>query len=205
MQVQPAIGVDFATGVRNLLRQDPDIIMVGEIRDLETAEMAVQASLTGHLVLSTLHTNDAPSSVTRLLEIGTPAYQLRATLLGVVAQRLVRTLCTHCRVALKPEEVKWRGLRPPKGAEGGRYFTARGCDECRNTGYRGRIGLYEVLVLNSNLRSMIGDDLNLDHFRNGAQRQGMQTLRQSGALKVASGLTTVEEVMAVTPAGDLSL
>ncbi|MBB3102639.1 GspE/PulE family protein [Azomonas macrocytogenes] len=200
MQVQPNIDLTFASGVRALMRQDPDIIMVGEIRDLETAEMAIQAALTGHLVLSTLHTNDAPSAITRLLELGVPHYLLKATLLGVMAQRLVRTLCPHCKAPLALEEDIWQELtRPwsaplPPGAH-----KAVGCLECRDTGYRGRAGVYEIMLLNDHLKSLISADTDLLALRRQAFKDGMRSLRLSGAQKVASGLSTVEEVLRVTP------
>ncbi|MCU9947345.1 GspE/PulE family protein [Pseudomonas sp. PDM13] len=200
MQVQHNIDLTFASGVRALMRQDPDIIMVGEIRDLETAEMAIQAALTGHLVLSTLHTNDAPSAITRLLELGVPYYLLRATLLGVMAQRLVRTLCPHCKAPIELEEEDWQNLtRPwsaplPTGAH-----RAVGCLECRDTGYRGRAGVYEIMLLSDSVKSYITADTDLVGLRRNAFKEGMRSLRLSGAQKVAAGLTTVEEVLRVTP------
>ncbi|GLK87621.1 GspE/PulE family protein [Pseudomonas turukhanskensis] len=200
MQVQHNIDLNFASGVRALMRQDPDIIMVGEIRDLETAEMAIQAALTGHLVLSTLHTNDAPSAITRLLELGVPYYLLKATLLGVMAQRLVRTLCPHCKVPVEISEEDWQSLtRPwsaplPTGAH-----KAVGCLECRDTGYRGRAGVYEIMQLSDSLKPFISADTDLLSLRRQAFKEGMRSLRLSGAQKVAAGLTTIEEVLRVTP------
>ncbi|WP_165678258.1 GspE/PulE family protein [Metapseudomonas otitidis] len=200
MQVQHNIDLSFASGVRALMRQDPDIIMVGEIRDLETAEMAIQAALTGHLVLSTLHTNDAPSAITRLLELGVPYYLLRATLLGVMAQRLVRTLCPHCKAPMELEEEDWQNLtRPwsaplPTGAH-----RAVGCLECRDTGYRGRAGVYEIMLLSDGVKSLITADTDLVALRRQAFKDGMRSLRLSGAQKIAAGQTTVEEVLRVTP------
>ncbi|MDH1108186.1 GspE/PulE family protein [Pseudomonas otitidis] len=200
MQVQHNIDLSFASGVRALMRQDPDIIMVGEIRDLETAEMAIQAALTGHLVLSTLHTNDAPSAITRLLELGVPYYLLRATLLGVMAQRLVRTLCPHCKAPMELEEEDWQNLtRPwsaplPNGAH-----RAVGCLECRDTGYRGRAGVYEIMLLSDGVKSLITADTDLVALRRQAFKDGMRSLRLSGAQKIAAGQTTVEEVLRVTP------
>ena len=200
MQVQHNIDLTFASGVRALMRQDPDIIMVGEIRDLETAEMAIQAALTGHLVLSTLHTNDAPSAITRLLELGVPYYLLKATLLGVMAQRLVRTLCPHCKAPHPIEESDWQALtRPwnapvPTGA-----YRAVGCLECRDTGYRGRAGVYEIMQLGDNLKPYITADTDLLALRRQSFKEGMRSLRLSGAQKVAAGLTTIEEVLRVTP------
>ena len=201
MQVTPAIGVDFPTGVRTLLRQDPDIIMVGEIRDLETAEMAIQAALTGHLVLSTLHTNDAPTAVTRLLDLGVPSYLLNATLIGVMAQRLVRTLCPQCKVDDGPlDEATWTVLTQPWRAAAPQHVDrAGGCLECRMTGYRGRLGIYEIMTLTQPLRALIRPDCDLAKIRDQAYRDGMKPLRVSGAMKVAQGLTTADEVMKVAP------
>ncbi len=200
MQVQSQINLDFASGVRALLRQDPDIIMIGEIRDLETAEMAVQAALTGHLVLSTLHTNDAPTAVTRLLELGVPSYLIRATVLGVMAQRLVRKLCPHCKRAVDTDASGWRALTAPWRAEPpAQSYEAVGCLECRNSGYYGRQGIYEVLPMSESVQELVGDDIDLQAIRAQAVRQGMRTLRLSGAQKVAAGETTIEEVMRVAP------
>jgi general secretion pathway protein E len=201
MQVQPVIGVDFASGVRTLLRQDPDIIMVGEIRDRDTGDMAVQAALTGHLVLSTLHTNDAPTAVTRLLDLGIPAYLLNSTLLGVMAQRLVRTLCPHCKQPGEaPDDETWATMTTPFRAEKPRQaMAARGCLECRMTGYLGRVGLYEIMVMTPTLRRLVTQEADDRVVREQAYRDGMKPLRVSGAMKVAGGLTTVEEVMKVAP------
>jgi general secretion pathway protein E len=201
MQVQPAIGVDFASGVRTLLRQDPDIIMVGEIRDRETADMAVQAALTGHLVLSTLHTNDAPTAVTRLLDLGVPSYLITSTLLGVMAQRLVRTLCPHCKKpAEPPEDEVWEMItRPWRAEKPASVQEAVGCLECRMTGYRGRMGLYEIMLLTPAIRQIIHTDPDDARIREQAYKDGMKPLRVSGAMKVAAGLTTAEEVMKVAP------
>ncbi|KZC15227.1 MULTISPECIES: GspE/PulE family protein [unclassified Rhodanobacter] len=200
MQVQAAIDLDFAAGVRTLLRQDPDIIMIGEIRDLETAQMAVQASLTGHLVLSTLHTNDAPSAVTRLLDLGVPHYLIQSTLTGVVAQRLVRTLCPHCKRTTTQDPQAWSvlthgwNLLLPE-----QVFQPVGCLECRNTGFLGRTGIYEMLKLSSRLRGMISAHLDLGRFGHAALSEGMRPLRISAADQVAAGLTTVQEVLTVLP------
>ena len=200
MQVQSNIGVDFATGIRTLMRQDPDIIMVGEIRDLETAEMAIQSALTGHLVLSTLHTNDAPAAVTRMLDLGVPAYLLNSTVLGVMAQRLVRVLCPACKEKAPLEESAWELLVSPwKASKPDTTFIAKGCLDCRMTGYVGRIGIYEMMVLNSDIRSMINEKTDMDKLREQAYREGVKPLRISGALKVAAGITTVDEVMKVAP------
>lgn len=201
MQVQHNIDLNFASGIRALMRQDPDIIMIGEIRDLETAEMAIQAALTGHLVLSTLHTNDAPSALTRLLELGVPAYLLKATVLGVMAQRLVRTLCPHCKVADTIEAVDWQELTAPwKVALPKTVYRPEGCLQCRNTGYSGRQGLYEILTMSEAVKNEIGDQLDIDAIRRQGIKEGMRTLRLSGAQKIAAGATTIAEVMRVAPA-----
>ncbi len=201
MQVQHNIDLDFAGGVRALLRQDPDIIMIGEIRDLETAEMAIQAALTGHLVLSTLHTNDAPSAITRLLELGLPSYLLKATVLGVMAQRLVRTLCPHCKVAGPIDEAAWQQLVTPwKVVPPKMGYQPKGCLECRNTGYYGREGIYEILLMSETVQELVSENTGLDTIRRQAMKEGMHTLRLSGAHKVAAGETTIEEVMRVAPA-----
>ena len=200
MQVNHQIELDFATGVRALMRQDPDIIMVGEIRDLETAEMAVQAALTGHLVISTLHTNDAPSAVSRLLELGVPAYLIKNTVRGIMAQRLVRILCPHCKQEEPVDEGAWAQLtqpwkvKPPKSV-----FRPVGCNECRNTGYMGRQGIYEVLVLSPSVQGLIEPHTEVEDLRKIAMKEGMRTLRLSGATRVANGETTIEEVMRVAP------
>jgi general secretion pathway protein E len=201
MQVQPVIGVDFATGVRTLMRQDPDIIMVGEIRDADTADMAVQAALTGHLVLSSLHTNDAPTAVTRLLDLKVPPYLLSSTLLGVMAQRLVRTLCPHCKQPSDPpDEESWRLMTAPWRADRpANTMAAEGCLECRMTGYFGRIGLYEIMTLTPAIRRLITHDASDRALREQAYKDGMKPLRVSGAMKVASGITTADEVMKVAP------
>ena len=200
MQVTPAIDLTFADGVKALMRQDPDIIMVGEIRDLATAEMAIQAALTGHLVLSTLHTNDAPAAVMRLLELGVPYYLLEATLIGIMAQRLVRTLCKHCKS--EDGEIAddvWESIgglwNMPKPAK---VYRPIGCPECRQTGYRGRTGLYELLTISEGFTKMIGKETDLIALRNQAVKDGMKPLRIAGALKIMEGLTTAEEVLKVT-------
>lgn len=200
MQVQTNIGVDFAAGIRTLLRQDPDIIMVGEIRDKETAEMAIQAALTGHLVLSTLHTNDAAAAISRLREIGIPTYMINATVVGVMAQRLVRTLCPHCKQPTEIDDTIWNGLISPWAVKGEMNFhKAVGCDECRHTGYLGRMGIYELMIFDQTLRSQAGEGSTTVDIRTAAVKQGMTQLRISGANKVAKGLTTVEEIIKVVP------
>jgi general secretion pathway protein E len=204
MQVQHNIDLTFAEGVRALLRQDPDIIMVGEIRDLETAEMAIQAALTGHLVISTLHTNDAPSAITRLLELGVPPYLIRATVLGVMAQRLVRTLCEQCAMpgvvdaedfsALAGREVASKeldGCRAPKG-----------CEQCRDTGFRGRAGIYELLTLSPAIKALITEQTDIDLVRQTARDEGMQRLAESGAQKIIAGETTIAEVLRAVPSSN---
>lgn len=200
IQVQHNIGLDFTSGVRALLRQDPDIIMIGEIRDLETAEIAVQSALTGHLVLSTLHTNDAASAITRLLEIGVAPYLINAALLGVVAQRLVRMLCPHCKQAVAVDQDAWRALvHPWKVTTPAGVFAPKGCLECRQTGYFGRSGIYEVLTLSPALRKLVMPSADAVAIRELAIKEGMQPLRISGARNVHTGLTTVNEVASVTP------
>ena len=200
MQVQGGVGLDFAAGIRTLMRQDPDIVMVGEIRDLQTADMAIQAALTGHLVLSTLHTNDSASAVTRLLDLGVPPYLIHSTILGVMAQRLVRTLCTHCREAAEIDAETWSMLISPWQAEKPQQmYVAKGCLECRMTGYAGRVGIYEILLMSPAQRPLITVDADFTQIRDQAYRDGMKPLRISGALKVAAGITTVDEVLKVAP------
>ncbi len=203
MQVQHGIDLEFVDGLRALMRQDPDIIMVGEIRDLETADMAIQASLTGHLVLSTLHTNDAPSAITRLLDLGVPPYMINATLLGVMGQRLVRTLCPHCKQPqpLRANESElWDTLVAPwKANWPGQLQHHIGCLECRMTGYSGRIGIYEILLMSPELRKLVTPATDIARIREVACSEGMKPLRISGAAKVAAGTTTLDEVIKVAP------
>ncbi|ATH11723.1 type II secretion system protein E [Delftia acidovorans] len=200
-QVQPQLDFGFTEGLRSLMRQDPDIIMVGEIRDLATAEMAVQAALTGHLVFSTLHTNDAPSAVSRLMELGVPPYLINATLLGVLAQRLVRTLCLQCKQ--RDEETSAATLaeavRPWKLSGSYQPYKPVGCVECRMTGFRGRMGLYELLTVSEALKQQVHTSPSMDALRRQAVQDGMRPLRLAGALRVAEGVTTLDEVMASTP------
>ncbi len=206
MQVQHNIGLDFASGIRALMRQDPDIIMVGEIRDLPTAEMAVQASLTGHLVLSTLHTNNAPAAITRLLNIGLPAYLIQQTVIGVMAQRLIRTLCKHCKQPKAIRDVEWQSLVWPfKATKPEQVYQAVGCLECRNTGYLGRIGIYEIFETSATMKKLIVEGCDLDVLQKQACVEGMRPLRLSGAEKVSKGLTTIEEVLRVVPESVSSL
>ncbi|MFT5138224.1 MAG: general secretion pathway protein E [Arenicella sp.] len=199
IQVHASIDLTFSSGVRALLRQDPDIIMIGEIRDLATAEMAIQAALTGHLVLSTLHTNDAPSAVTRLMELGVPAYLINATMLGVMAQRLVRTLCPECKQPATIAAERWEEFTQNNEIELITPAKPVGCLECRQTGYRGRIGLYEMLEITDQLKQKIIPGSDLQALRRQAREDGLQSLRISGAKKVADGITTIEEVLRVTP------
>ena len=204
MQVVSSIELGFAEGVRALMRQDPDIIMVGEIRDLETAEMAVQAALTGHLVLSTLHTNDAPSAVARLLELGVPPYLLNATLNGVMGQRLVRTLCPQCKQKVelhrREDQDAWEALVAPwKSKHPAKLYKPVGCLECRMTGFMGRIGVYETLVFTGAIKNLVNASADLAALRDQAFKDGMKPLRISGAMKVGAGLTTIEEVLKVAP------
>ncbi len=204
MQVVQSIELGFAEGVRALMRQDPDIIMVGEIRDLETAEMAVQSALTGHLVLSTLHTNDAPSAVARLLELGVPPYLLNATLNGVMGQRLVRTLCPHCKQKVElhraEDQAAWEALVAPwTSKHPAKLYKPVGCLECRMTGFMGRIGIYETLLFTGPIKALVNDKADLAALREQAFKEGMKPLRISGAMKVGAGVTTIEEVLKVAP------
>ncbi len=200
MQVQHNIELDFAEGIRSLMRQDPDIIMVGEVRDPETADMAIQAALTGHLVLSTLHTNDAPSSINRLIDLGVQPFLISATVLGVMAQRLVRTLCPHCKVEVDCDEAAWTELTSPwKAPAPKKIHGPKGCLECRGTGYLGRMGIYEIMLMSHELRRIISDGASLGEIRKQGYKEGLLPLRLSGAQKVAQGLTTIEEVMRVAP------
>ncbi|MBX3633165.1 MAG: type II/IV secretion system protein [Simplicispira sp.] len=200
-QVQPQLDFSFSEGVRALMRQDPDIIMVGEIRDLPTADMAIQAALTGHLVFSTLHTNDAPSAVTRLQELGVPSYLIHATLLGVLAQRLVRTLCKSCK---QPDEIASHAalaeaVKPWKLSGEYRPYKAVGCVDCRMTGFRGRMGLYELLSVTDKFKNELTREPSISAMRRQAVNDGMRPLRLAGALRVAEGQTTLEEVLSATP------
>jgi type IV pilus assembly protein PilB len=199
-QTHDKIGMSFAKALKALLRQDPDVIMLGEIRDLETAQTAVQAALTGHLVLSTLHTNDAPSSITRLVNIGMEPFLIGAAVRAVLAQRLVRRLCPHCKANEKPTEeyIEYLSMN---GMDPDGVYVAKGCEKCRNTGYSGRVGIYELLMVDDQLRDIIARNPNVAEFRRLCIERGMVTLRSDGMTKVAKGLTTVEEVLRVTEAG----
>ncbi len=197
------IGMTFAAALRSILRQDPDKILVGEIRDLETAQIAVQASLTGHIVFSTLHTNDAPSSITRLRDMGLEPFLIMATLEGVLAQRLVRKICEDCRTEFEPspEMLMELNLRP-QDVKGRKFYYGRGCDRCNNTGHRGRVGIYELLVMNDDLRDLVANGASTDELRNACKRQGMQSLRESGLRAIYKGITTIDEVVRETVLDD---
>jgi type II secretory ATPase GspE/PulE/Tfp pilus assembly ATPase PilB-like protein len=192
-QVNPKAGITFATGLRSILRQDPDVIMVGEIRDLETAEIAIQAALTGHLVLSTLHTNDAPEAVTRLLDIGVEPYLISSSVIGVLAQRLVRTICPHCKKPVPPDEevLKEMADHLPKLKGSINFFRGKGCKQCKQSGYLGRKGIFELLMVNENVKRLISEKASAFKIRETA---GLLSLREDGLLKVLKGITTREEV-----------
>jgi general secretion pathway protein E len=195
--VRPKIGLSFAAGLRHIVRQDPDVIMVGEIRDLETAEIAIQSALTGHLVFSTLHTNDAPGAVTRLQDLGCEPYLVSSVLSGVLAQRLVRRVCSACRAPDHPDSAELLAIGIPSVA-GAELYKGKGCDECRGTGYRGRIGIYELFRINEDTRSLIVRRVSAGEIRRHAVEHGMLTLREDAWSKACAGLTTVEEILRVT-------
>jgi type IV pilus assembly protein PilB len=197
--INPEIGVTFANCLRSILRQDPDKILVGETRDLETAEISIQASLTGHIVFTTLHTNDAPSAVTRLRDMGLPTFLITATVEAMLAQRLVRKICNNCRTEFSPsqEVIMELGLTAEQAAAQ-KWFYGKGCDKCNNTGYKGRMGIYELAVMNEDLREMIVAEVSLDEFRNACRKFGMRTLREAGLLSIHLGQTSVEEVLRET-------
>jgi len=199
IHVNPKIDLTFAAGLRSILRQDPDVIMVGEIRDLETAEIAIQASLTGHLVFSTLHTNDAAGAVTRLVEMGIEPFLVTSSVVAILAQRLVRVLCKDCRVPYTPDDEELRELGlTRKSLENGVLYSPAGCSKCKNTGYRGRLGIYELLTVSDNVRNMVMRGANATEVKNAAIAGGMLTLRHDGAQKAARGITSAEEVIRVT-------
>lgn len=203
VQIRQDIDLTFAACLRSILRQDPDIVLVGEIRDKETAVIAVQASLTGHLVFSTLHTNDAPSSIARLLDLGVESFLITATLEGVIAQRLVRRICIHCKEEYQPTEEQLMELELlPEDVKGRVFFRGRGCDHCNNTGYRGRMGLYEIMTLDDEMREMIMNHASSALLRGAARKRGMRTLRETGLLSIYEGLTTIEEVVRQTISED---
>ena len=198
-QIKPDIELTFGRILRSMLRQDPDIILVGEIRDKETAEIAVQASLTGHLVFSTLHTNDAPSAIARLLDLGLEPFLVTATLEGVVAQRLVRRICSNCKEEYTPSEEQLMELElRPEDVAGRKFHYGKGCEACNNTGYRGRLGIYETMLLDDDMRDMIVKHASTQVLRQEAKKRGMRTLRQSGLLAIYDGITTIEEVVRET-------
>jgi general secretion pathway protein E len=199
IQVNPGIGLTFASGLRSIVRQDPDIILVGEIRDRETADTAIQSALTGHLLFSTLHTNDAPGAISRLLDMGVEGFLLSSTLLGVLAQRLVRVICPACREQTDPDPRLLASLQlDPAETREARFYAGRGCPACRSTGYRGRTGIFEYIAIDDEFRRMINDRASTDRIRERAVAKGHATLRQDGWRKVRSGVTTVSEVIRVT-------
>jgi type IV pilus assembly protein PilB len=195
VQIRPEIGLTFAKCLRSILRQDPDIVMVGEIRDLETAQIAIQASLTGHLVFSTLHTNDAPSTIARMLDLGLETFLITATVEGIIAQRLVRKICTKCREEFQPSEEMLMELElTPEQVGDKTFYYGKGCDNCNNTGYRGRTGIYEIMTFNDEIRDLIMNQASTSVLRQAAIRNGMQTLRDNGLAAIYNGVTTIEEV-----------
>ncbi len=199
VQMKPDIGLTFARCLRSILRQDPDIILVGEIRDLETAEIAAQASLTGHVVFTTLHTNDAPSSIARLLDLGVEPFLVTATLEGIVSQRLVRKICENCKEPFEPNEVQLRELGLTEDMiKGKKFYYGRGCDRCNNTGYRGRTGIFEIMTLNDEIRDLIMNRASTNILRVAAQKAGMKLLRDSGLATIYDGVTTIDEVVKET-------
>ncbi len=203
VQIRPEIGLTFARCLRSILRQDPDICMVGEVRDLETAEISIQASLTGHLVFTTLHTNDAPSSIARLLDLGLETFLVTATMEGIVAQRLVRKICSHCKTEYEPTVDQLMELElTPEDVKGKKFFYGKGCENCNNTGYRGRIGIYEIMVFNDEIRDLIMNHASTNVLREAARKAGMKTLRENGLLSVYDGVTTIDEVSRETLAAE---
>jgi type IV pilus assembly protein PilB len=193
--MRPEIGLTFAKCLRSILRQDPDVVMVGEIRDLETAEISIQASLTGHLVFTTVHTNDAPSTIARLVDLGLEPFLITATLEGIVAQRLVRRICMNCKTAYEPtEDMLMEVGLTPEDIGGKELYYGRGCDQCNNTGYRGRMGIFEIMALNDELRDLIMNKASTNVLRQAAQKGGMRSLRENGLALIFDGMTTIEEV-----------
>ncbi len=203
-QINEEVGMTFSKALRSFLRQDPDIVLVGEMRDLETAQISVQAALTGHLVFSTLHTNDAPSSIARLLDLGLEPFLVTATLEAIVAQRLVRTICISCKTEIKPTEEMLMELNLVEEQVAGRvFYHGTGCEQCRNTGYRGRMALYEIMVMDDELREMVIKRQSSAQLREAARKRGMRSLRESGLLAIYDGMTTIEEVVSQTMDEDL--
>ncbi len=199
VQMKPDIGLIFARCLRSILRQDPDIIMVGEVRDLETAEIAAQASLTGHLVFTTLHTNDAPSVIARLLDLGLEPFLITATIEGIIAQRLVRKICVNCKEAYEPTEEQLMELDlRPEAIKGKKFYYGRGCDQCNSTGYRGRLGIFEIMTFNDEVREIVMSHGSTNVIRNAAKKNGMKMLREKGLTAIYDGLTTIEEVVKET-------
>ncbi len=200
VQVHEKIGMTFSAALRSLLRQDPDVVMLGEIRDAETAKIAVQASLTGHLVLSTLHTNDAPSSVTRLINIGVEPYLIASAVNCILAQRLVRKICQHCKEEYAPTD-EMKEFLTLAGYESMRLWRGKGCDHCRKTGHAGRLGIYELLVMDDGLRDLVTRNPSVTELRKLCHERGLITLRGDGFQKVMNGVTTIDEVLRVTDGG----
>jgi len=199
VQMKPEIGLTFAKCLRSILRQDPDIVMVGEIRDLETAQISAQASLTGHLVFTTLHTNDAPSSVARLLDLGVETFLITATIEGIIAQRLVRKICTNCKTEFTPTEAQLLELNlKPEDVVGKKFYYGKGCKKCNNTGYKGRTGLFEIMVFNDEIRELIMNNASPNVLRNAAVKSGMRLLRDNGLAAIYDGITTIDEVVKET-------
>jgi type IV pilus assembly protein PilB len=202
--VNPDIGVTFASCLRSILRQDPDKILVGETRDLETAEISIQASLTGHIVFTTLHTNDAPSAITRMRDMGLPTFLITATVEAVLAQRLVRKICANCRTEFTPaQEVLMELGLSSETAMSKKFFYGKGCEKCNNTGYKGRMGIYELLVMNDTLREMVVSEASLDEFRNACRKFGMRTLREAGMIAIHNGHSSIEEILRETMLDDI--
>ncbi len=203
IQMHEDIGLTFAKCLRSILRQDPDVVMVGEIRDLETAQISIQASLTGHLVFTTLHTNDAPGVVARLVDLGIEKFLITATLEGVVAQRLVRKICMNCKTEFEPtEEMLMEIGLTPEEVKGKTFYYGRGCEQCNHTGYRGRTGIYEILTFNDEIRELIMEDASTGVIREAARKNGMKLLRESGLQLIYDGVTTIEEVLRETLAAE---
>ncbi len=199
IQVNPKIDLTFANGLRSIVRQDPDVIMVGEVRDLETAEIAIQASLTGHLVFSTLHTNDSAGAITRLIDMGIESFLVSSSILAIMAQRLVRILCHNCREPYVPSSQELGGLGIERDELGDRkLYRAVGCAQCMMTGYSGRTGIFELLVVNEDIRTLVMKRTDSSAIKKMAMKRGMLSLRQDGARKVLSGITTTEEMVRVT-------
>jgi type IV pilus assembly protein PilB len=199
VQMKPDIGLTFARCLRSILRQDPDVILVGEIRDLETAQIAAQASLTGHVVFTTLHTNDAPSSIARLLDMGIEPFLMTATLEGVVAQRLIRKICENCKTQFEPSEAQLIELQlTPDNVKGKKFFYGRGCSKCNATGYRGRTGIFEIMVFNDEIRDLIMNQASTSVLRAAAQKAGMKLLRENGLATIYDGVTTIDEIVKET-------